>query len=45
MQITLYHDGRIRYSGRTPGDLGEILRLLAVAADEGAIKWTDEESG
>lgn len=43
MQITLYHDGSIRYEGRTlaPGDLGYVLRQIADAADAGKIAWGD----
>lgn len=40
-QLTMYHDGTIRYEGRQPKNLGEVLRILANAADEGGIVWGD----
>lgn len=40
-QLTMYHDGTIRYDGRQPRNLGEVLRMLAEAADEGKIVWGD----
>lgn len=40
-QLTMYRDGTIRYEGKRPRDLGEVLRILAVAADEGKIHWGD----
>lgn len=39
MQLTLYPDGTIVMSGTRPDDVGGVLRVLADAADAGAIAW------
>jgi hypothetical protein len=40
-QLTLYRDGTVRYHGKRTEKLGEVLRILAEAADEGKIHWGD----